>query len=330
VKKILITGGAGYIGSVLTRKLLTLGYPVTVIDTFMFTDMGLKDLRHHPHLNIVKADIRDSRSLRESLAGAEFVIHLAAIANDPSSELDLQLTREVNLESYPVLLDQAVKAGVRRFVNISSIAVYGINFTGHLTEEDSINPLTEYAACKAKSEEVVKQYNGQLTTVSLRCGTVCGWSPRMRFDLSANTLTAYAIVNGKLSVWGGDQTRPQIHIQDVTDFIAGLLTVSDEKIAGQVFNAAGYNLTVRETAAIIKEEMHGALELTSAPARSDERSYHVSSEKIVRQLGFNMKKTVRDGVADIIRAHDQGLWKDPDDRLYHNIQVMQAMGCAVL
>ena len=329
MKKILITGGAGYIGSVLTRKLLTLDYQVTVIDTFMFTEMGLKDLWHHPHLKIVKADIRDFGSLRESLAGVEFVIHLAAIANDPSAELDLQLTRQVNLESYPALLDQAVKAGVRRFINLSSIAVYGINFTDNLTEEDAINPLTEYAACKAKSEEVVKDYNGKLTTVSLRCGTVCGWSPRMRFDLSANTLTAYAIVSGKLAVWGGEQTRPQIHIQDVTDFIVGLLTVSDERIAGQVFNAA-YNLTVREIAEIIKEEMHGALELTSAPARSDERSYHVSSEKIVRQLGFNMKKTVRDAVADIIRAHEQGLWKDPDDPLYHNIQVMQAMGCSVL
>lgn len=152
----------------------------------------------------------------------------------------------------------------------------------------------------------------------------------MRFDLSTNTLTAYAVAKGKLSVWGGDQKRPQIHIQDVTDFIADLLTVSEEQIAGQVFNAAGHNLTVREIAEIIKEEMHGALELTNAPARSDERSYHVSSEKIVRQLGFNMKKTVRDAVVEIIRAHDEGLWKNPDNPLYHNLQAMQAMGCAVL
>lgn len=314
----------------LTKKLLALDYQVTVLDSFMFTEIGLKDLWQHPRLNIVKADIRDAASLRESMAGVEFVIHLAAIANDPSAELDLQLTRQVNLASYPLLLDQAVKAGVRRFINISSIAVYGINFTNNVTEEDTINPLTEYAACKAKSEEVVKQYNGKLTTVSLRCGTVCGWSPRMRFDLSANTLTAYAVVKGKLSVWGGNQTRPQIHIQDVTDFIVGLLTVSEESIAGQVFNAAGFNLTVREIAEIIKEEMHGTLELTSAPARSDERSYHVSSEKIVTQLRFNMKKTVRDAVAEIIRAHDQGLWKNPDDPIYHNLQAMQAMGCSVL
>jgi nucleoside-diphosphate-sugar epimerase len=325
VKRILITGGGGYIGSVLTRKLLKLGYVVAVIDSFLFSDVGIKDLRQHPLLSVAKADIRDLPALRDSMAGVDFVIHLAAIANDPSAELDPQLTRQVNLESYPALLDEAIKAGVKRFINISSIGVYGINFTDNVTEEDSLNPLTEYALCKAKSEEVVKQYNDKLTTVTLRCGTVCGWSPRMRFDLSTNTLTAYAITKGKLSVWGGDQKRPQIHIEDMTDFLVGLLTVSDEKIAGQVFNAAGYNTTVMEIAEIIREEMHGTLELTSAPPRSDERTYHVSSDKIVKELGLTMKKNIRDAVADIIRAYERRLWRDPDDALYHNIKVMRAM-----
>jgi nucleoside-diphosphate-sugar epimerase len=330
VKRILITGGGGYIGSVLTRKLLQLGYEVAIIDTFLFTDIGIKDLWHHPFLSVAKADIRDVGSLRDSLAGVDFVIHLAAIANDPSAELDPQLTRQVNLESYPALLDESIRAGVKRFINISSIGVYGINFTNNVTEEDSLNPLTEYALCKAKSEEVVRQYNGKLTTVSLRCGTVCGWSPRMRFDLSTNTLTAYAIINGKLSIWGGDQKRPQIHIEDMTDFVIGLLTVSCEKIGGQVFNAAGFNTTVMEIAEIIKEEMRGALEVTNGPPRSDERSYHVSSEKIARELGFTMKKNIRDAVADIIRAYEKRLWRNPDDPLYHNIKVMQAMERSIL
>lgn len=152
MKRILITGGAGYIGSVLTRKLLALDYQVTILDNFMITEAGLKDLWGHPRLRIIKADIRDVASLKESLAGVEFVIHLAAIANDPSAALDLQLTRQVNLESYPFLLDQAVEAGVKRFINLSSIGVYGINFSNNVTEEDPINPLTEYASCKAKAK----------------------------------------------------------------------------------------------------------------------------------------------------------------------------------
>ena len=330
MERILITGGGGYIGSVLTRKLLKLGYEVVVIDTFMFTDVGLRELRDHPLLSVVNADIREVEPLRESLAGVDFVIHLAALANDPAAELDPQLTRQVNLESYPVLLDEADKAGVERFINISSIGVYGINFTNNVTEEDSLNPLTEYAVCKAKSEEVVRQYNGELTTVNLRCGTVCGWSPRMRFDLSTNTLTAYAIVNRKLSVWGGEQRRPQIHLEDMTDFVIGLLTVAREKIGGQTFNAAGYNISVMEIAKVIKNEVDGDLELVSAPPRDDERTYHVNSDKISSQLGFKMKREIRDAVADIIRAHDKGFWKNPDDVIYHNIKVMRAMERSVL
>lgn len=330
VNRILITGGAGYIGSVLTRKLLDVGYEVTVIDSFLFTDIGIKDICRHPTLKVSKADIRDVNSLRESLRNIDAVIHLAAIANDPSAELDPQLTRQVNLESYSALLDEAVKAGVQRFINISSIGVYGINFTNNASEEDSLNPLTEYARCKAESEEVVRQYNGPLTTVTLRCGTVCGWSPRMRFDLSTNTLTAYAIINKKLTVWGGGQRRPQIHIEDMTDFVSGLLLVSHEKIGGQVFNAAGYNTTVMGIAETIKDEMGAALELTTAPPRSDERTYHVSSEKIRSELGFNMKRNIRDGVADIIRAYEKGLWRNPNDPLYHNIKVMRAMEPCIL
>lgn len=324
MKRILITGGGGYIGSVLTRKLLKLGYEVVVIDTFMFTDVGIKELRDHPLLSVVNADIREVERLRESLAGVDFVIHLAALANDPAAALDPQLTRQVNLESYPVLLDEAAKAGVERFINISSIGVYGINFTNNVTEEDSLNPLTEYAVCKAKSEEVVRQYNGELTTVNLRCGTVCGWSPRMRFDLSTNTLTAYAIVNRKLCVWGGEQRRPQIHLEDMTDFVIGLLTIGREKIGGQTFNAAGYNISVMEIAKLIKNEVDGDLELVSAPPRYDERTYHVNSDKITRQLGFTMKREIRDAVADIIRAYDRGFWKNPEDPIYHNIKVMRA------
>ena len=310
----------------LTKKLLDLGYEVVILDNLFYTDIGLRHLRHHPSLHIVAADIRNLPALRQSLTGADCVIHLAALSNDPSAELDVELTRQINLETYPTILDEAVKAGVRRFINISSIAVYGINVSNNATEADALNPLTEYAVCKAKGEEIVKQYNSDtFTTVSLRCGTVCGWSPRMRFDLSTNTLTAYAIINRKLEVWGGDQKRPQIHIEDMTDFVVSLLAIPSGKIGGKLFNAAGRNTTVREIAETIQAVMNGELELTNAPARSDERSYHVSSEKIARELGLTIRKTIRDAVVDIMKAYEDGLWTSPDDSLYHNVKRIKSM-----
>jgi nucleoside-diphosphate-sugar epimerase len=327
VRRILLTGGAGYIGSVLTKKLLKLDYQLVILDALFYSDIGIRDLTAHSSLAVVNADLRDLSALKKSLSDVDCIIHLAAISNDPSAELDVNLTRQINLEIYPSLLAEAVKAGVRRFINLSSIGVYGINFNNNVTEEDRLNPLTEYAVCKAKSEEIVQRHdNEKFTTVSLRCGTVCGWSPRMRLDLSTNTLAAYAIASKKLTVWGGEQKRPQIHIDDITDFIIKLLTISPKKIGGKVFNAAGHNTTVMEIAKTIKDVMNGDLELTNAPPRSDERSYHVSSDKIAKELGFTMTKTVRDAVVDIMRAYQDGLWKDPDDSLYHNVKRMRSTG----
>jgi len=326
MKRILVTGGAGYIGSVLTRKLLKLGYEVIILDAFVYTDIGIRGLRPHSSLHIINADICDVASLKQSLLDIDCVVHLAAIANDPSAELDVALTRRVNLDIYPVLLNAAIKAGVQRLINMSSIGVYGINLNHNVTEEAPLNPLTEYSRCKAKTETIVEQYNSdKFTTVNLRAGTVCGWSPRMRFDLSTNTLTAYAIVNKKLAVWGGEQWRPQIHIDDLTDFLVELLAIPSEKIGGKVFNAAGYNATVMEIAETIKGVLNGELELTRTPARSDERTYHVSSEKLARELNLTSKRNIRDAVVEILAAYQNGLWKNPDDFLYHNVKRIVSM-----
>jgi nucleoside-diphosphate-sugar epimerase len=326
MKRILITGGAGYIGSVLTGKLLSRGFEVVILDTFFYTDIGISAHLQHPLLRVVKGDIRDLAALQASVSGVDAVIHLAALANDPSAELDPELTRQINLDSYPVLLNEALAAGAQRFINLSSIGVYGINYSNGVTEDDPVNPLTEYARCKAASELLVQQYNSNnFTTVSLRCGTVCGWSPRMRLDLSTNTLAAYAICNKKLTVWGGDQRRPQIHLEDVTDFIINLLSLAPEKIGGRIFNAAGHNTTVREIAETIKDVMNGELELNDGPARSDERSYQVNSDRIEKELGFKLSRTIKDAVVSIMQAHKNGLWSDPDDALYHNIKRMKSM-----
>ena len=326
MKRTLITGGAGYIGSVLTSKLVNLGHEVVVLDTLLFTDIGLSPLRDHPLLRIIKGDIRDVAAVKDSLSGVDSVIHLAALANDPAAELDPELTRSINLDSYHVLMKEAITAGVGRFINLSSIGVYGINYDNNVTEDDPVNPLTEYARCKAASETLVKQHNSdKFTTVSLRCGTVCGWSPRMRFDLSTNTLAAHAIATKKLTVWGGEQKRPQIHLDDATDFIIKLTDVPAAKIGGRIFNAAGHNTTVQEIAETIQHVLNGELELTIGPARADERSYHVSSERIAKELGFGMKKTIRDAIVDIMNAYRAGWWVNPEDPIYHNVQQMKSM-----
>jgi nucleoside-diphosphate-sugar epimerase len=328
MKRILITGGAGYIGSVLTRKMLALGFEVVLLDAFFCTNSGIRTLRDQRSLKVIEGDIRDRARLKASLIGVDAVVHLAALANDPSAELDPELTRQINLDSYPVLLEEAIAAGVRRFINLSSIAVYGINYDNNVTEDDSLNPLTEYARCKAQSEAVVKEYNSEkFTTVSLRCGTVCGWSPRMRFDLCANTLAAYAISRKILTVWGGTQQRPQIHVDDVSHFIVALVDIPQAKIGGRVFNAAGYNTTVQEIAETIRAVLGDELQLITGPARADERTYHVSSERITAELGFTTKKTIRDAVVEIMEAYQDGRWENPDDAVYHNIQMMKTMGC---
>lgn len=326
MKRILVTGGAGYIGSVLTKKLVEAGYEVVVLDALIYTDAGVKALQDHPRFNLVRGDIRDLNLLKTSLAGVDCVIHLAALANDPSAALDPRLTREVNRDIYPALLGAAAESCVQRFLNMSSISVYGVADDDNLTEDDPINPLTEYAVCKAASEAIVRDYNrDSFTTVSLRGGTVCGWSPRMRFDLCTNTLTAYAVVNKKLAVWGGAQKRPQIHISDITDFLVDLIAIDAKKIGGKIFNAAGHNTSISEVAETIRAVMNGAVELEDGPPRKDERSYHVSSEKISRELSLKPQLGIKEAVVEIIDAHQRGLWSDPDDSLYHNVKRIGAM-----
>jgi nucleoside-diphosphate-sugar epimerase len=326
-KRILVTGGAGYIGSVLTEKLLNKGYDVVVLDNFTYTDMGIHHLLDNSNLTVINGDIRDRKAVQDAMRGIDSVVHLAAIANDPSGELDPKLTQQVNYEVYPVLLEEAQRNGACIFINASTFGVYGIKDGININEEESLNPLKEYSVCKAKSEVIVKKYNtDDFATISLRCATVCGWSLRMRFDLIVNTLTSYAIINNKITVWGGDQKRPQIHIDDLTNYFIELINMPEEKIGGKIYNAGGENTTIMKIAESIRDVMSGKLDIKNAPARDDERTYHVCSDKIAKELNLIPQKTIKDAIVDIIYAYKQGLWKDPYDSIYHNLKRMKNLG----
>jgi nucleoside-diphosphate-sugar epimerase len=326
-EKVLVTGGAGYIGSVLTEKLLQQGAQVVILDNFTYTDMGIRHLLDHGNLSVIRGDIRDPQAVRSALSGVDYVIHLAAIANDPSGELDPGLTRSVNLDAYRPLLEEAKKAGVRRFINASTFGVYGIKSEANVTEDLSLNPLKEYSACKAKSEIIVREYNSpNFVTTSLRCATICGWSGRQRFDLIVNTLTYHALLYRKIAVLGGEQQRPQIHIADITDYFSALLHTPPDLSGGEIFNAGGQNASILQIAQTVRAVLGDDVELELLPARDDERSYHVSSEKIANTLGLRPSRTIRDAIEDIALAYQKGLFTDPLDPLYHNVKRMKILG----
>lgn len=331
---IFITGGAGYLGSVLTRSFLDAGRRVVVLDDLTYGTVGLADVLDHPGLTLVEADVRDVSAVRAAAKGAEAVYHLAAIANDPSGDLDTALTRSVNLASYDGLLTAARDGGARLFVNCSSFSVYGINVTPNITETDPLNCRREYSKCKAESEPVVRSFNSPgFVTVNIRLATLCGWSPRCRFDVIVNQMAAIAVAERAVTVHGGEQQRPQIHVKDVCDLYHRLLEAPAELVGGEVFNAGGENATIRGLAETVREVVDAdggtPVELTYAPARADERSYHVDSGKLDRVLGFRARRTVREAVEGVVAAYHRGEWTDPHASEHHNIRHMAARLAAV-
>ncbi|HEY6210762.1 MAG TPA: NAD-dependent epimerase/dehydratase family protein [Vicinamibacterales bacterium] len=325
--RVLVTGGAGYIGSVLVRKLLARNVAVTVLDNLTYTDAGLRDALRNDRLRLVAGDVRDRAAVRDAMRGNRVVVHLAAIANDPSGELDPQLTEEVNFRAYDVLIDEARRAGVDRFLNASTFGVYGRKDEADITEDAPLLPLKAYSACKARSESTLRAADDEsFATVSLRCATVCGFSPRLRLDLIVNTLTAHAVVKGDLVVFGGEQQRPQIHIDDLTDYFVALIDMRPDGYRGRVYNAGGQNVTIREIAETVRDVVGRSVSITYGPVRDDERTYHVNSDRIRRELGLAPRRSVRDAIQDLVDAYRSGLWSDPESDLHHNVARMKRLG----
>ncbi len=325
--KVLVTGGAGYVGSVLAPKLLAAGYDVVVYDLMLFGDQGLVP---DPRLQIVRGDIRDMVALRHVLAGVDSVIHLAAIANDPSFELDPELSRSINYDCFEPLVVACRDAGVKRFINASTSSVYGVSDAPEVTEEHPLVPVSEYNKYKGLAEPILLRYQARdFTTVIIRPATVCGYSPRMRLDLTVNILTNHAVNRGKITVFGGAQKRPNIHIDDIAELYVELLTMPAAKIGGEIFNAAYQNNTVLELANIVKDVVEqemsemAPIALETTPS-DDPRSYHVTSRKINEQLEWKPKRNIKDAVRDVCAAFRAGkLPGSMDDPRYFNVKATQ-------
>jgi nucleoside-diphosphate-sugar epimerase len=326
IKQVLITGGAGYVGAVLVPKLLKAGYSVKVVDLYLYGEV-FEAYKNDPKLKEIKGDIRDVELLKREIPGTDAVIHLACISNDPSYELNPSLGKSINYDAFIPLVAISKKNKVKRFIYASSSSVYGVKETLNVTEDLPLEPLTDYSKYKALCEDVLTQeQTWEFVCLIVRPATVCGYSPRLRLDLTVNILTNHAVTNRKIKVFGGAQKRPNLHIEDMTDFYLEALKWPDDKIAGKIYNVGYENHTVSDIANIVKKNVgFNDIEIVVEPT-NDNRSYHVSSEKVKRELGFVPKHTIDDAVRDLKKAFDQGAIKNSmTDIKYYNIKTMQAV-----
>jgi len=326
LKTVLVTGGAGYVGAVLVPKLLRQDHRVKVLDLYIYGDRVLDAVKSDPNLEQIKGDIRNRALLERVIPGCDAVIHLACISNDPSFDLDPALGRSINYDAFFDLVDVSKKNGVRRFVYASSSSVYGIKEEENVTEDLPLEPLTDYSKYKALCEDVLlREREPGFVTLILRPATVCGYSPRLRLDLTVNILTNHAVNNKKITVFGGQQRRPNIHIEDITDLYVRALEWPDEAVDGKVFNAGYENHQVFQIAEMVREIVGLDVEIVTT-STNDHRSYHISSERIRRELGFVPRRTVEDAVVDLFKAFRK-CWV-PDamtNPCYYNIKTMQQL-----
>ena len=323
MRKIFITGGAGYVGAVLVPHLLENGYEITVLDLMIYGDEVLLD---HPRLKTVKGDIRDKELLNELLPDHDAVIHLACISNDPSFELNPELGKSINLDPFRPMVEISKESGVKRFLYASSSSVYGIKEEQNVHEDMSLEPLTDYSIFKMNCEQILAEYQSDdFTTTTIRPATVCGYSPRQRLDVVVNILTNLAYHNREISVFGGSQLRPNIHIADMIEIYVVLINAPKDKIAGEIFNGGYENHSVLQLAETVRDVIGEDVTLKSTPT-DDNRSYHVSSRKIADVLGFTASHTIKEAVTDIKGAFENNLLPNSlEDEKYFNIKRMQSI-----
>ena len=329
MKNVLVTGGAGYVGHVLTPRLLDEGYNVTVFDQLYF---GAR-FPNSPNLRVIQGDIRDTAKFAAACEGQDAILHLACISNDASFELDEKLSESINYECFEAMVQAARKAGVKRFVYASSSSVYGVSDSPNVTEDHPLVPLTLYNKFKGMCEPILFKYKADdFTCVVIRPATICGYSPRTRMDLSVNILTNHAVNKGVITVFGGNQMRPNLHVDDMVDAYVLMLRAPHEKIHGEIFNIGFQNYSISDIAKMVKriveEEMpeKGDIKIVTTPS-NDNRSYHVNSDKVKRVLGFEPKRNIEDAVRDLARAFRNNLLPDTfDNDWYYNVRTMKKLG----
>jgi nucleoside-diphosphate-sugar epimerase len=317
-RRVLLTGGCGYVGSALVPTLLERGHTVTVLDAMMVEGVPLPS---SPRLEVVRGDIRDSTLLERLLGGQDAVIHLAFVSNDPEYALDPALGEAINGVAFRSLVALSQRQGVRRFIFPSSCSVYGqAKEAAELSEEAPTAPLTAYARFKLECEQHLRALDSKdFQTVCIRAATVCGYSARLRLDLLVNRMVAEAHHRREIVIQRPDSIRPCIHIQDLAELYAGLLERPLDGISGQVFNAAFENRTALETGRVVQELMGGDVTLKPGESSRDARSYRVSSRKLAQQWGFTPRRTLEDTVRELRRAFEEGWLSEPwtADRYYN-------------
>lgn len=326
MKKVFVTGGAGYVGAVLIPKLLEKGHHVKVLDLYIYGEDVLNSVKDNPNLVQVKGDIRDRQLLEKEIPGYDTIIHLACISNDPSYELDPELGKSINYDAFIALVDVAKKAGVKNFVYASSSSVYGVKDVPEVTEDLPLEPLTDYSKYKALCEDVLlKEAADNFIVTIIRPSTVCGYSPRLRLDLTVNILTNHAVNKGEITVFGGEQMRPNLHIEDMTDFYCFLLELPDSRVHKKIYNVGYENYKVKDIAEMVRKTVDPKLPIKTTPT-DDNRSYQVSSKKVKKELGFVPKHTIEEAIVDLKNAFKEGKIPNPmDDIRYYNIKIMQAI-----
>ncbi|MCX6122166.1 MAG: SDR family oxidoreductase [Ignavibacteriales bacterium] len=327
---VFITGGAGYCGSLLVPQLLSRGYKVTVYDIMYFGNDFLPN--ENSNLNIIQGDIRDTARILATCKGHDAFVSLACISNDASFELDERLSTSVNLDAFEPMVLAAKQAGIKRFVYASSSSVYGVSDKPNVTEEHPLVPLTLYNKYKGMCEPLLQKHtDDNFVGVIFRPATVCGYAPRQRLDLSVNILTNLAVNKNKITVFGGNQLRPNLHVQDYCDTVELLLKVPSEKIQNEIFNVGYQNMTIMEIAHLVKkvvqEEFPDKKEIgiTTTPS-DDNRSYHINSDKIKRVLGFQPTHSTEDAIRGLCHAFRDGKLPDSfDNDFYFNVRRLKRL-----
>jgi nucleoside-diphosphate-sugar epimerase len=323
-KSVFITGGAGYVGSILVPELLKKNYRVAVYDIMYFGDDFLP--KNNPNLKVIRGDIRDQENLKKSCQGYDVFLHLACISNDSSFQLDENLSKTINFDAFEPMVVAAKANGIKRFIYASTSSVYGVSKEKNVTEDHPLVPLTLYNKFKGMCEPLLfKHTNKDFMGVVFRPATVCGYAPRLRLDLSVNILTNFAINKNQIKVFGGDQLRPNLHIMDYCEAVDTLLQAENKKIENQIFNVGYQNMSINEIANLVKKVVEkeypqkGKIDIIKT-ASNDNRSYHINSDKIKKILGFQPKKTIAMAVVDLCNAFKDGKIKNSfEDDFYFNL-----------